>query len=62
MDRQTSEYELEIKPTKLIKGQGLSKLLVESNYMALDMKLIQLRHFHKCSSYVLKENMLKFED
>lgn len=25
------EYDIEIKPTKLIKGQGLSKLMVESN-------------------------------
>jgi hypothetical protein len=26
------EFDLEIKPTKLVKGQGLAKLLVESNY------------------------------
>lgn len=25
------EYDIEIKPTKLIKGQGLAKLMVESN-------------------------------
>ena len=25
------EYDLEIKPTKLIKGQGLAKLMAESN-------------------------------
>jgi hypothetical protein len=31
------EYDLEIKPTKLIKGQGLAKLLVESNCRALDI-------------------------
>ena len=29
------EYDLDIKPTKLIKGQGLAKLLVESNFQAL---------------------------
>jgi len=29
------EYDLEIKPTKLIKGQGLEKLLVESNLISL---------------------------
>lgn len=34
------EYELEIKPTKLIKGQGLAKLMVESNLHALDINLI----------------------
>lgn len=34
------EYELEIKPTKLIKGQGLAKLMVESNYQVLDINFI----------------------
>ena len=29
------EYEMEIKPTKLIKGQGLAKILSESNCQAL---------------------------
>jgi len=34
------EFDLEIKPTKLIKGQGLAKLLAESNYKALEINLI----------------------
>jgi hypothetical protein len=34
------EFDLEIKPTKLIKGQGLAKLLVESNYKALGINFI----------------------
>ena len=34
------EYDLEIKPTKLIKGQGLPKLMAESNLHALDINLI----------------------
>ena len=34
------EYDLEINPTKLIKGQGLSKLMVESNLHSLDINLI----------------------
>jgi hypothetical protein len=34
------EFDLEIKPTKLIKGQGLAKLLTESNYKALGINLI----------------------
>eukprot|EP00253_Pinus_taeda_P028790 PITA_28790 len=34
------EYDLEIKPMKLIKGQGLAKLMVESNLHALDVNLI----------------------
>jgi hypothetical protein len=31
---------VEIKPTKLIKGQGLAKLLVESNYEVLDLNAL----------------------
>ena len=34
------EYDVEIKPTKLIKGQGLAKLMAESNLHALDINLI----------------------
>jgi hypothetical protein len=34
------EFDLEIKPTKLVKGQGLAKLLVESNCLALGVNLI----------------------
>eukprot|EP00253_Pinus_taeda_P018507 PITA_18507 len=34
------EYDLEIKPTKLIKGQGLEKLMAELNLHALDINLI----------------------
>jgi len=31
------EYDTEIKPTKLIKGQGLAKLMTETNFQALDI-------------------------
>lgn len=34
------EYDLEIKPTKLIKCQGLAKLMAESNLHVLDINLI----------------------
>eukprot|EP00253_Pinus_taeda_P022623 PITA_22623 len=34
------EYDLEIKPTKLIKRQGLAKLMAKSNLHALDINLI----------------------
>jgi len=34
------EYDLEIKPTKLIKGQVLEKPMAESNLHALDINLI----------------------
>jgi hypothetical protein len=32
------EYDLEIKPTKLIKGQGLSQMMAEGNEVSLGMK------------------------
>ena len=30
------EYDIEIKPTKLIKRQGLAKLMTETNFQALN--------------------------
>jgi hypothetical protein len=35
------EFDLEVKPTKLIKGQGLAKLLAESNFQALEINQLQ---------------------
>ena len=34
------EYDLEIKPTKLIKGQGLARLMAQSNFEVLDIEMI----------------------
>ena len=34
------EFDLEIKPTKLIKGQGLAKLLAEANCQSLGVNFI----------------------
>jgi len=31
------EYDIEINPTTLIKGQGLAKLMTETNFQALDI-------------------------
>ena len=31
------EYDIEIKPTKMIKGQGLAKLMIDTNFQALDI-------------------------
>lgn len=31
------EYDIEIKPTKLIKGQGLAKIITKTNFQALDI-------------------------
>ena len=35
------EFDLEVKPTKLVKGQGLAKLLAESNFRALRINHLQ---------------------
>ena len=34
------EYDVEIKPTKLVKGQGLERLLSDSNCASLGIHLI----------------------
>ena len=34
------EYDLEIKPTKLIKGKGFAKIMAQSNLRALDINII----------------------
>ena len=34
------EYDLEIKPTKLIKGQFLAKIMADPNIHALDINLV----------------------
>jgi hypothetical protein len=36
------EYDIEIKPTKLIKGQGLAKLMAESNLQVLDINFLDV--------------------
>jgi hypothetical protein len=36
------EFDLEIKPTKLVKGQGLARLLAESNCEALGVNFIKI--------------------
>ena len=41
------EYNLEIKPTKLIKGQGLAQLMVESNLQALDINMVDALDEHE---------------
>ena len=34
------EYDMDIKPTKLVKGQGLDKLLTESNCQVLNLHVM----------------------
>ena len=38
------EYDIEIKPTKLIKGQGLAKLMTETNFQDLDINELDNEH------------------
>jgi hypothetical protein len=35
------EFDIEVKPTKLVKGQGLTKLLAKSNFKALEINHLQ---------------------
>ena len=35
------EYDIEIIPTKLVKGKGLAKLMAQSNFDCLDMNLME---------------------
>lgn len=41
------EYDLEIKPTKLINGQGLAQLMVESNFQALYINMVDALDEHE---------------
>ena len=41
------EYDLEIKPTKLIKGQGFVQLMAKSNLQALDIKMVDALDEHE---------------
>lgn len=36
------EYDLEIKPTKIIKGQGLAKLMTQYSYDALEINMMEI--------------------
>ena len=48
------EYDLEIKPTKIIKGQGLAKLMTQSNYDALEINTMEID-----STLVIVSNLLE---
>lgn len=53
------EYDIEIKPTKLIKGQGLAKLMVESNFNALDINMVfSLDHLKELETPPINEAYL----
>ena len=53
------EYDLEIKPTKLIKGQGLARLMVESKFEALDINMINaLDEQEELSTPIIEDNFM----
>ena len=41
------EYDIEIKPTKMVKGHGLAKLLTKSNFQALGLNVISNEVFEE---------------
>eukprot|EP00253_Pinus_taeda_P025538 PITA_25538 len=51
------EYDIEIKPTKLIKGQGLAKLMSETNFQALDIN--QLNDEPELATPQISENFMQ---
>ena len=51
------EYEIEIRPTKLIKGKGLEKMLTDSNYESLQLNFLSSQ-FHQLDTWV--EVMIDF--
>jgi len=53
------EYDLEIRPTKLVKGQGLAKLMAESNFQALDMNMVDvLEEIEESTAPFIEETFL----
>ena len=41
------EYDVEIRPTKLVKGQGLAELLADSNFQYLQLHLVEDQSVHE---------------
>ena len=44
------EYDIETRPTKLVKGQGLAKLMAQSNYEALGVNF-----FEPCTDFIAQQ-------
>ena len=52
------EYDLEIMPTKLIKGRGLAKLMAKSKFQALDMNMVDfLEEIENSQLHSLKKHL-----
>ena len=52
------EYDVDIRPTKLIKGQGLSKLLADSNCQSLGLHLMAEQPRHEESQAELEKGKI----
>lgn len=52
------EYDMEINPTKLIKGQGLAKLMAESNFHALDINFVAALEQEDLATPKVSENFV----
>ena len=44
------EYDIDIRPTKLVKGQGLTKLMAQSNHEALGINFLE-----PCTDIIAKQ-------
>ena len=51
------EYDVDIKPTKLVKGQGLAKLLTESNCQILDLHFMAENSEHDVAAEYKKKQI-----
>ena len=52
---------MEIKPTKLIKGQGLARLMVESNFEVLDINMINsLDEHEELSTPIVEDHFMNY--
>jgi hypothetical protein len=50
------EFDLEMKPTKLVKGKALARLLVESNFKALGVNLMNLNSENQKNDIFVKKS------
>ena len=54
------EYDVEIKPTKLVKGQGIANLLADSNCEALGLHMMTEQPIHEeLKAKQEKENIME---
>jgi hypothetical protein len=56
VDHKNQEYDMVIKPTKLIKGQGIEKIMAETNLQVVGINVVEVegdkRPRNKGGSYI----------